>query len=74
MTLATTVGPANSWRLVYDIEKNVISYFESEGYTTSIYTIFEGETEQDCIDEAERLGLVLPHLELPPPEISPEVF
>jgi hypothetical protein len=73
MTLATTVGPAKSWRLVYDIEKNVISYFESVGYTTSIYMIFEGATEQDCIDEAERLSLVLPHLDLPPPEISPEV-
>lgn len=73
MTSATTVGPAKSWRLVYDIEKNVISFFESDGYTTSIYTIFEGATEQDCINEAERLGLVLPQLEMPPPEISPDV-
>ena len=60
---ATTVGPANSWRLVYDTDKNVISYFESDGYTTSIHTIFEGQTEQECIDEAERLGLELPVIE-----------
>ena len=63
---ATTVGPENSWRLVYDSEKNVISYFESDGYTTSKYTIFESATEHGCIAEASRLGLELPLIEIAP--------
>lgn len=62
-TAVTTVGPENSWRLIYDTEKKVISYFESTGYTTSIHTIFEGRTEMECMDEAQKLGLELPIIE-----------
>jgi hypothetical protein len=74
MSFETTVGPDKSWRLVYDTEKNVISYFESDGYTTSINTIFEGANEQACMDEAQRLGLVLPLIEEVPKEIVSEVI
>lgn len=52
----TTVGPAQSWRLVHD-GAQVISLEQSSGYTTSIHTIFEASTEAACNAEAVRLGM-----------------
>ena len=66
--VANTVGPALSWRLVHD---SVLWYawFESTGYTTSMYTIEEFETEQEGNDRIAQLRLV-PFDPPEPPELS----
>ena len=46
------------WRLAHDGEK-VLALFESDGETSSIHTLFTG-TKQDCLDEVESLGLIMP--------------
>jgi len=51
------VGPKTSWRLVHD-GKRVVTLFESDGYTTSAYQIFEAETEAKCLAEIKRLNLL----------------
>jgi hypothetical protein len=51
------VGPKRSWRLVHD-GKRVVTLFESDGYTTSAYQIFEAGTEAECFDEIKRCNLV----------------
>ena len=45
-----------SWRLVHDGTK-VTSLFESSGETLTRLTMFCATTEQECLDEIERLGL-----------------
>ena len=51
------VGPSKSWRLVHD-GKKVITLFYSKGITSSIYTIFEADSAQKCLDEIKRLNLI----------------
>ncbi len=60
----TTVGPAQSWRLVHDGEQ-VISLAQTAGYTTSIHAIFEAGTEDACAAEIERLGITQDGRETP---------
>ena len=50
------VGPKKSWRLVHD-GKRVVTLFESDGYTTSAYQIFEAKTEEGCLKEVARIHL-----------------
>jgi hypothetical protein len=52
-----TVGPALSWRLVHD-SVWWYAWFQSTGYTTSIHTIEEFQTEQEGNDRIAELGLV----------------
>jgi hypothetical protein len=47
-----------SWRLVHD-GVNIIAFFEAEGVTSTINQLFTG-TEDECLDEIVRLGLVEP--------------
>lgn len=56
--METTVGPKKSWRLVHD-GKNVLAFMETAGFTTTMHTMFESQTEQECLDEIVRLGLVM---------------
>lgn len=49
------IESGSCWRLVHDGEK-VSDLFESYGETSSIQTLFAG-TEQECLDEIDRLGL-----------------
>jgi hypothetical protein len=53
---ANEVGPNKSWRLIHnDIE--VIDLFLTNGITTTIYRIFEADSEQKCLDEIKQLHL-----------------
>ena len=54
------------WRLVHDNAK-VISLFEGEGFTWTIFPLFCSETEKECLDEIARL-----HLEYKPDEDLPK--
>ena len=45
------------WRLVHDGIK-VRALFKSTGVSTCMDTIFVAETEQECLDEMDRLNLV----------------
>lgn len=57
MPEANTVGPAESWRLVHD-DTWWYAWFQSSGYTTSIYTIEEFSTEAEGNARIAELGLV----------------
>lgn len=46
-----------SWRLVHD-GVNLVALFESEGITGTKNTLFEAATRDECVAEAQRLGLV----------------
>lgn len=46
-----------SWRLVHD-GVNLIALFESSGITGTKNTLFEAATRDECVAEAQRLGLV----------------
>ena len=52
------VGPAQSWRVVHD-DKTVYHIFDSSGFTSTIYQIFETPTRAAA--EAEILKLGLPY-------------
>ena len=52
---ANRCGNAGSWRLVHDVVQ-VQDFFESEGITTTINTLFVG-TEAEGEMEIKRLGL-----------------
>jgi hypothetical protein len=54
-----TVGPAVSWRMVYD-GTQVLCLFESGGYTSTRNQLFEASTKNECYAEIARLGLVAP--------------
>ena len=55
--LIANLSPSEkSFRLVHDGVK-VLALFESEGTTGTINTLFCATTEQECLDEIERLGL-----------------
>lgn len=45
-----------SWRLIHN-GSNILALFQSEGITETKNTIFEGETRDECVAEAQRLGL-----------------
>lgn len=45
-----------SWRLVHDGAK-LVAMFESSGITSTKNTIFETATRDECVTEAQRLGL-----------------
>lgn len=45
-----------SWRLVHD-GSNLVALFQSEGITSTKNTLFEAQTKDECIAEAQRLGL-----------------
>jgi hypothetical protein len=55
--METTIGPANSWRLVHN-GIDVMMLMESAGYTTTIHTVFEAATEAECLSEISRVGLI----------------
>lgn len=57
--METTIGPNNSWRLVHN-GKDVLALMETAGFTTTVHTVFEAQSEQECLDEVARLGLVMP--------------
>lgn len=61
--METTVGPNKSWRLVHNGEE-VLMLMETSGYTTTIHTLFEAQTEEECLAEIERLNLKIPDVEL----------
>lgn len=60
-----TVGPALSWRLVHDTVY-WYAWFESTGYTTSIYTIEEFQTQAEGDARIIELGLVPKNPPAPP--------
>lgn len=45
-----------SWRLVHD-GSTLVALFQSEGITATKNTLFEAATRDECIAEAQRLGL-----------------
>lgn len=45
-----------SWRLVHD-GSTLLALFQSEGITGTKNTLFEADTRNECIAEAQRLGL-----------------
>lgn len=63
-----TVGPELSWRLVHDAVY-YYAWFESPGYTTSIYTIEEFSAKAEGDARIAELGLVPID---PPVTIEPE--
>jgi len=65
--MPNTVGPDPSWRLVHD-DIYYYSWFESGGYTTSIYVIEEFVTEAEGVARIAALGLVNINPPEPPPE------
>ncbi len=50
------IEKGSCWRLVHD-GKEVLDLFESDGETSSINILFAG-TENECLAEIERLGLI----------------
>ncbi len=54
--MSTTIGPEKSWRLVHN-GTDVLVLMETSGYTTTINTVFEAATEEECLAEIARLGL-----------------
>ena len=54
-----TIGPDESWRMVY-AEGKVLMLEQLTGYTTTIHGIFEAKTREECEAEAQRLGLAFP--------------
>lgn len=55
-----TLGPAKSWRLVYDGSGAIHMLAEVSGYTETTHSTFEAQTLAECLTEAKRLGLQLP--------------
>jgi len=55
-----TLGPAKSWRLVYDDNGAVHMLAEVSGYTETIHSTFEADTLAEHLAEAKRIGLQLP--------------
>ena len=45
-----------SWRLVHN-GKDVLCLFESDGYTRTIYYLYQAKTIEKCLDEIDRLNL-----------------
>ena len=54
---ANQTDAKESWRLIHN-GINVIDLFRSKGFTTTIYTIFEADSAQKCLDEIKRLNLI----------------
>lgn len=51
------IGPNLSWRFVYNDTILVTYPFQSDGWTESIHTIEERETEEECWARINELGL-----------------
>lgn len=56
MTTPNTAGPGYSWRLVHN-GTDVLALMETSGITTTLHTIFEASTEQECLAEIARLNI-----------------
>ncbi len=54
--IAPAIKGEKSWRLIH-YGREVITLFESSGDTRTMWDAFEAPTEQDCLDEIQRLGL-----------------
>jgi len=55
--MAGTLGPAKSWRVVYDDDLLVTFFKETDGMLYTGQTCFERDTKQECLTEMRRLGL-----------------
>jgi hypothetical protein len=54
--------PGPSWRMTYDGEDTmmVTGIFFTDGITSTVWDLYCGPTQQDCIDQAALLGLTIP--------------
>ena len=57
--MATTIGPALSWRLIHD-GTTVLMLAELAGVTSTAHQAFEAATQRECVLHAINLGLVVP--------------
>lgn len=81
MTTITTLGPAQSWRLVHD-GKTVLLLAELSGFTETAHTAFEAATQRECVAVARSLALAVPDNladlfaidTAPPPEVPESVL
>jgi hypothetical protein len=55
--MSGTLGPATSWRVVYNDTLLVTFFEETNGMLYTGQTCFEFATQQECIVEMRRLGL-----------------
>ena len=54
----SSCGPDKSWRMTHK-DGAVLNLFESNGVTSTKWSLFEGKTREECLKEAARLGLVV---------------
>ena len=54
--------PGPSWRMTYDGEDTmtVNGIFFTDGITSTVWDLYCGSSQQDCIDQAAQLGLTIP--------------
>lgn len=75
--METTIGPAITWRLVHN-GTDVLMLMESGGYTTTMHTVFEAVTEEECLNEIERLQLtplpIEPVAEMPQDQLNDAII
>jgi hypothetical protein len=55
--MSGTLGPAKSWRVVYNDTLFVTFFEETDGMLYTGQTCFEFDTKEECITEMRRLGL-----------------
>ena len=53
------VDPKLSWRMGYDATQ-IYFCLQSEGITSTIYSLFYADTQDECIAKAAQLGLTIP--------------
>lgn len=55
--MSGTLGPAKSWRVVYNDALFVTFFEETDGMLYTGQTCFEYQTKEECVAEMRRLGL-----------------
>jgi hypothetical protein len=53
------VSPKLSWRMIYDATQ-IYACSQSSGFTSTVFSLFCADTQQECIDKAKALGLTIP--------------
>ena len=61
----TNISPADSWRLVYN-GATATDLFESTGYTYTVYSLYVGVSQADCVAYAAKHGITIPSAVLSP--------